>query len=231
MNLVRSLKVSTCIVLLVALVWGVCALNAIRNMSQVYGDTYESARVLQLAEQINSARAEMYAAQRGSIVAAFMGDAARAEASRRDFEAQSAQVVSAFEQLRQVVDNPDEKAYFARIESDFNGWQREYGKLALLFRAGDPKAAEQHSSLVIAPLYEDLAHTTAQWEQFNRQALAARALSTADQQTLWVGVFILLMFGNCMGCFLYVSNRIAAQHPTAVTESDSSVVPWLSPEI
>ena len=106
MNLVRSLKVSTCIVLLVALVWGVCALNAIRNMSQVYGDTYESARVLQLAEQINSARAEMYAAQRGSIVAAFMGDAARAGASRRDFEAQSVQVVSAFEQLRQLVETP-----------------------------------------------------------------------------------------------------------------------------
>jgi len=152
MNLVRSLKVSTCIVLLVALVWGVCTLNAIRNMSQVYGDTYESARVLQLAEQINSARAEMYAAQRGSIVASFMGDATRAERSRRDFEAQSAQVASAFEQLRQVVDNPDEKAYFARIESDFAGWQREYGKLALLCRAGDPKAAEQHSSLAIAPL-------------------------------------------------------------------------------
>jgi hypothetical protein len=232
MDLVRSLKISTCIVLLVALVWGVCALNAIRNMSQIYGaDTYQSARTLELAGEIDAAKAEMYVAQRGAIVATFMGDAARADAMRRDFEAHSAVVRSAFAQLEGLMDNPDDKRYLARIQSDFDGWQREHGKVVLLCRAGDAKAAERHSSVAITPLYEDLTQTTAQWEQFNRQVLAARALSTADQQALWVGVFMVLMFGTCMGCFLYMSNRIAAQQPTTVTDSDASVVPWLLPEI
>jgi len=232
MDLVRSLKISTCIVLLVALLWGVCALNAIRNMSRTYGaDTYAPARTLELAGEIDTAKADMYAAQKGTILATFMEDAARVDFMRRDFEAHAAQVSSAFDELQGLLDNPDDQRYLARVQADFAGWQREYGKVVSLCRAGNATAAEQHSVAAITLLYEDMAQTIVQWEQFDRQALAARALSTADQLTLWVGVFIVLMFGVCLGCFLYVSNRMAAQNPTAGADSEGSVAPWLSPEI
>ena len=164
MNLVRSLGFHF-IVLLEALVWGVCALT-ICNMSQVYG-VLTSWLVPCNWLSISIPPGLKCSRRIGARTGRFMEDGgARRAMPPRLQSALGAQGVG-FRATAATDAQPRRQGLFCEDRIRFRRVAAGDGKLVSLCRAGDPKAAEQHSSLAIAPLYEDLAQTTAQWEQFN----------------------------------------------------------------
>ena len=229
MNLVSTLKASTCILLLIALVWGVCAINAIRNMNEnLDAAVNESAHSLQLAVKISAIRADMYVSLRGFILATFMADQARAQALRREFAAHSAAMEQTLSDFRQLGSDAESERLLAAIQADAGRWQQEYRQVVRLCEAGNPAAAERHSLASVNPLYNELGDLANQLQESNRRVLAGHSQALAERQTLWIGAVMLLIFGGALGTFAYVSCRLPEAPSGDGKEAKAS---WLSPEI
>lgn len=232
MNLVNTLKISTCILLVIALIWGVCAINAIRDMSENLDSAVnEAARSLRLAVSINASKADMYVAQRDFILASFMRDQARSGGLRRDFATHSAVMAQNLSDLQRLTADAEGEGLLASIQSDADRWQQEYRHLVRLCEAGDPAAAERHSLSAIAPIYQQLGDLAAHLEESNRRVLAGHSRAVANRQTLWIGAVMLLIFGACLGTFAYVSSRMPEASAAYSHDDRESTVSWLSREM
>jgi hypothetical protein len=110
---------------------------------------------------------------------------------------------------------PDAVVLVAKIQSDLEYWQQQSKEVARLCQQGNPSAAEQYTIAKITPLYSDLAQSAIQLEESNRSALATKSQNIADRQIMWVGAIALLIFGGCMGTFLFVTSRMTWEVPAA----------------
>ena len=198
----KGLVAFVAVLVLTMVLLGYSSVSSIRNSKARFDIAVDkTARKMMLGGRLDSIKSDMYVAQRGSVLAAFLKDASRTASSRLDFEAHAAQMRSTMEELRPLMSNPEGKRLLGVIEEDFNAWLPEYREVTRLCDAGDPAAAQAHSFSKIAPIYVRLGEATAAFVEVYRKTLDNDKQTTAEQYTtsLWIAIGLICLSVLCIG--------------------------------
>jgi methyl-accepting chemotaxis protein len=197
--------------LLLALWFG---FRTIANINATFENTAGStSRKVELAGAINTAEANMAAAQRGLILYTYNKDQAQASAARQLFQESSATLKDALSEIRPLLITAEAKQAAARIDSNIGAWLSAYAEVESQVSAGNPDMASKILIEKILPLYRAVG------EQAKLLAAAARKVLDSDLQGArdqYAGARTLMMIlalaglGSATAAFLIVRSSTAA---------------------
>ena len=166
-----------------AFLWKVGSLNTRFDMA-----VSKTARKLQLGAELNQVKSDMYVAQRGMVLAAFMKDSSRTEAQRLEFDNQTQKMVQKLNEIHPLISVPEGRRLLAVFEEGFSRWQGEYRIVLQLCQSGNPDAAQRHSFDQIAPLYRQMSDAGSKFVDVYRRVLEEDQRSAASdyKETLWI---------------------------------------------
>jgi methyl-accepting chemotaxis protein len=202
--------------LLFSCYWSISSIRGSRDRFDVAVE--KTARKMALGGKLDTIKSDMYASQRGTLLAAFMKDPARISSLRQEFESRAALMRSALEELRPLMSDPEGKQLLGVIEANFSAWLPEYREVERLVDAGDPMAAQAQSFSRITPLYVDLGRASMEFIEVYRRELGSERLAAGEEYSvslrIAIGLFCLSLLciglGGYIAATLYRGIRLAA---------------------
>ncbi|SPE36316.1 Methyl-accepting chemotaxis sensory transducer [Candidatus Sulfopaludibacter sp. SbA3] len=185
----KKLFLATASFVVLTMALGYWSISSIRAAQQRFDTAVaKTAKKMELGGRLDTIKSDMYVSQRGSVLATFMKDGARAASLRQEFERQAQEMSAALEELRPLISVPEGRRLMGIIEDKFHAWLPEYQEVVRLCAAGKPAAAQQHSFDKIAPNYKQLGEAAQQFVQVYRKVLEEdRATAQAQYtSTLWI---------------------------------------------
>ena len=120
---------------------------------EVLNTTITQARKLELVGDINTAKSDMSAAQRGLIAFTYAKDTARAAAAESLFESARQRFTQALADVRPLLATTRGRETVSRMEAEFDSWLASYAELKRLAESGDADGAvRQYDSNVYTHL-------------------------------------------------------------------------------
>jgi methyl-accepting chemotaxis protein/methyl-accepting chemotaxis protein-1 (serine sensor receptor) len=187
---------------------------AIRGMKSSLDRTADvTMRKVQMSVDLGAIKSDMYVAQRGFVLGAFLGDSARMQDEQARFEKQAALFRRTLEEMRRLLVTEDGKRVIATMGQKVDEWTREFAEVERLVNAGDPYSAQKHSLARIAPIYDELGQAGDQFMVLVKGVLDGdRAQENADYvRGLWVAAVLSLLTVGCV-VFVFAMTRDLNRH-------------------
>jgi len=152
----KRLALAMTAVLVLTLLLGGSYLFAIRSMDASFDRTADvTMRKVQLGAELDAIKSDMYLAQRGFVLGAFLGDSARMEDERTQFQNKTALFRQELEEVRPLLVTAEDQALVVSMRQKSDDWMREFTEVDRFVNAGDPYSAQKHSFAKIKPIYND----------------------------------------------------------------------------
>ena len=126
---------------------------AIHSMDASFTRTAEvTVRKVQIGGELDSLKSDMYVAQRGYVLAAFLGDSAKMQEERSRFQDLSTQFRQKLEQVKPMLVTAEGRTQVAVMSQKVDEWLNEFGVVQRFVEAGDPYSAQKHgfSTITVA---------------------------------------------------------------------------------
>ena len=226
MSLRRKLLSSFGAMLALVVVVGVCALVVTRELSSDLDRAVNVTGHQQyLAGMVNSEASEMASCERAGVLAAVLGDKARAADSQQRFRGASDALQKALAELRRVGDAQDDRSLLDGLDQ----------QAALVMQAHDEEQQAMANQQMDAALSDFSQKAQPRLEEISKQASAVverqnRELATASQQSGTkagraqgiVVALLLLALGVGCGVFWIVTRANGSLNALAVRLADSA---------
>jgi len=177
-----------------------------------------SVRKVQLGDELNVFKSDMYLAQRGFVLGAFLGDSARMQEEHAGFETQAARFHQTLEELRPLLTTDKGRSVVATMGQKVDEWTREFAEVDRLVNTGDPYSAQKHSFAKIAPIYGELGQVadefgalgkrTIEEERAEQNAAYVRSLGTAATLSLLTIGCVIFVFAMTRGLNSHLRNAV-----------------------
>lgn len=148
----------------------------------------KTARNLQMGAELSEIKSEMFAAQRGMVLAIFMTDSSRAETLRAEFDEYAVRMKKTLDEIRPLISVPEGRRLLSVFENDLSSWLKDYQFVLQFCQAGHPEDAQQHAFAHIAPVYVDMSTAGNRFVEVYREVLEGdkRAAAQDYEETLWL---------------------------------------------
>lgn len=179
----------------------VFAIRAIKTSLDRTADV--TMRKVQLGAELDTIKSDMYAAQRGFVLGAFLGDSARMQEEHAQFEKQAALFRRALEEVKPLLATDEGRRVVATMGEKTDEWTREFAEVERLVTAGDPYSAQKHSLASIAPIYDALGQAADQFTVIAKRVLDDDRVeqNSAYIRSIWTATILSLL---TIGCVVFV---------------------------
>jgi methyl-accepting chemotaxis protein/methyl-accepting chemotaxis protein-1 (serine sensor receptor) len=182
---------------------------AIRAMKASFDRTADvTMRKVQLGVELDTIESDMYVAQRGFVLGAFLAESERMQEEHADFQKQTALFRQKLEEVRPLVVTAEGRTLMVTMGQKVDDWMRGFAEVCRLANAGDVKAAQTYSVTKIKPIYRDLGQAADQFVGTAKGVLDGdRAQENADYvRGLWVAGVLSLLTVSCV-VFVFAMTR------------------------
>ena len=205
----KRLALAMTAVLVLTLLLGGSYLFAIRSMDASFDRTADvTMRKVQLGAELDAIKSDMYLAQRGFVLGAFLGDSARMQDERTQFQNKTALFRQELEEVRPLLVTAEDQALVVSMRQKSDDWMREFTEVDRFVNAGDPYSAQKHSFAKIKPIYNDLGRAVDQFVGAVKGILERdRAQENAEYvRSIWTAAILSLLTIGCV-VFVFVMTR------------------------
>jgi methyl-accepting chemotaxis protein len=168
---------------------GISSVLALRSMNQSFETAVQKTmRKLQLFQEVDTLKSDMYMSQRGVFVSLLIKDRDRAATTKQEFAAAADKMKAALEEAAPLVSVPEAKRLFPIIQADVSNWLATYQGVMRIADGGNVMKAQQVSYEKIPPIYRELSDNTFRLVTVYQGVLAGD-VSTATEQysrNLWI---------------------------------------------
>jgi hypothetical protein len=188
-----------------------------------------SVRKVQLGNELNVCKSDMYVAQRGFVLGAFLGDSARMQEEHAAFERQAALFHRTLGALRPLLTTEKGGSVVATMGQKVDEWTAEFAEVERLVNAGDPYSAQKHSFAKVAPIYDELGQAADQFGELGKRTIEEERAeqNSAYVRSLWTAAILSLLTIGCV-VFVFVMTRGLNLHlrhaVTKLSESANQVM-------
>ena len=220
----RLAAAMTAVLILTMLLSGAYVI-AIRSMKASLDRTAEvTMRKVQLGAELDTIKSDMYAAQRGFVLAAFLGDSGRMQEERSGFEKQSAQFRRMLEEVRPLLVTGEGRRVIATMGQKLDEWTAEFGEVERLVNGGDPYSAQKESFAKIAPIYDGLGQAADQFTAVAKRVFddERTTQNSAYVRSLWTAAILSLLTIGCVVFVFFMTNGLNVHLRGAVRKLSES---------
>jgi methyl-accepting chemotaxis protein len=187
---------------------------AIREMKASLDRTADvTMRKVRLGVELDTIKSDMYVAQRGFVLAAFLGDSARMQEEHAEFQNQTALFRKTLDGVAPLLETTQGKELVATMGQKADDWTREFAEVDRLVNGGDPYSAQKQSLAKIQPIYRDLGQAADQFVATATRVLEGdRAQQNSDYvKSIWTAAILSLLTVGCV-VFVFVMTRGLNSH-------------------
>ncbi len=182
----------------VAGILGYAGLHTVSSMDKTITQLVNvSSKKLDLVGAMNAAEADMFVAQRGMILSAFVKDSAKVESERTAFLSKSAIAKKKLEEVRGLLSSDATERYTASLNGELDRWLAEFTNLTKLVREGRTDEAMTFAGERIVPIHEKFSSAAEEFGallrlQMNEDVAASESRSASSTAIAWVLIVITL---------------------------------------
>ncbi len=205
----KRLSLAMAAVLTVTLLLSGAYAIAIRSLDTSFDRTADKTVLkVQIGGEMDSAKSDMYVAQRGFVLAAFLGDSARMQEEHERFQSQTVLFRQKLEQVKPLLETSEGKALVVTMEQKVDDWVREFVEVDRLVNTGDPYSAQKRSQATIQPIYRSLGQAADQFVETAKKVLEKdRAQENNDvARSYWTAAILSLLTIGCVA-IVFVMTR------------------------
>ncbi len=203
MSLSRKLLTGFAVMIALVLILSGSALLAIRQLNADLDRAANvTARKQYLAGGVNAAASEMTSLERGSVLAAVLGDKAHADTAQQQFRVPAEKLRSALSELRAMSTTAESDSSLGRLDQQASAVLQAHDELQHAMASQQLDAALGIFAQKVQPRLEEIGHTsTALVEQQMAELSAASQNSAAESAHLrdWtVGMMLAALIAGCV---------------------------------
>jgi methyl-accepting chemotaxis protein len=201
MTMGKKLMLSFGAVVAVVVLLSVAALSAISSLKTRFDATVDkTARKIVLADNVNTAVSNLFAAQRGLIVMRYAKDFERTGTAREMFRKNLEVINKSLEELRPLTVLPEMKQINEDMAREVPEWVAVFSEIDRLCESGSPDAAWKIAKEKSLPIYQRLGAQAARVTEIERDALdkdrqAAAELNTQSRLIVLTAIGLGLILG------------------------------------
>jgi methyl-accepting chemotaxis protein/methyl-accepting chemotaxis protein-1 (serine sensor receptor) len=221
----KRLALAMTAVLILTMLLSGAYVMAIHSMDASFNRTADvTVRKVQMGGELDSIKSDMYVAQRGFVLAAFLGDSAREQEERAQFQNLAAQFRQKLEQVKPLVVTAEGRSMVVVMGQKMDEWVGQFAEVERLVNAGDPYSAQKHSFSKIAPIYNDLGVAAAHFvETANGVLERDRAQENGDLgRNMWTAAILSLLTVACVAFVFLMTRGLNAHLRSAVRKLSES---------
>ena len=172
-----------------------------------------------LGGELDAIKSDMFLAQRGLVLSAFLGDGQGMQQEREQFQTLTVQFRRKLEALTPIIETSEGRALVATMSQKADDWVREFAEVDRLVNAGDPYSAQKYSIAKISPIYQDLgaaadgfvrtAKGVLEHDRAGENAVVARSMWLASILSLMTVACVIFVFFMTRGLNAHLRNAVA----------------------
>src|ERR1035438_5691397 len=198
--------------------------------------TTRTARRIELAGALNTAKSDMAAGQRGAILFTYAKDAGQANAARTLFQESSAAFRKAFAEFGPLIVTEEGRQLAARMDSDMSAWLSDFAELEHLVDAGDSEGATRLLLAKLKPHYVALGEDCAKGIEIDNRLLTADRGAAAGEISAgrWIMLLLAALGSAVTAVALWIvrgANSTLRQSATELLEGSRQVAAAAGQEI